>query len=139
MTANIWSGGGSGSSIISGGLASQRFSPVDGQTVFSISTFSYAPNTNSIWVYVNGNKQLNVTNYAESSSTSITLVTPVTAADIVEVIGFPIDTVKVVDNTIFHSFPFFTSGGIPNNIPLDSTGALPFYLTDLTPSNIPII
>lgn len=58
-----------------------------GQTVFNLN-FTYAGNTNSLFVFVNGSKQIVTLNYTESSSTSITFLTGLNLGDVVQFIGF---------------------------------------------------
>ena len=55
-----------------------------GQTTFSVSTFTYTPNTNSINVFVNGSKQIVGLNYVETSLSVITFLTGLNVGDIVE-------------------------------------------------------
>lgn len=89
---------GGGTSLVVGAAGSvipQQFTPIDGQTVFTLSAFSYIPNTTSLWVFVNGDKQRSGLDYTESSGTSFTLNSPVLAIDVVEVIGFPAATLTV--------------------------------------------
>jgi hypothetical protein len=59
----------------------------DGQTVFNLS-FSYNINTNNLFVFVNGSKQIVTLNYTETSSTSVTFLTGLNAGDVVQFIGF---------------------------------------------------
>lgn len=139
MVASLFGIGGATVLPVSSGLAEERFSPAAGQTVFNLSTFSYVQETNSLWVFVNGKKLETGIQYVETSGSSFTLNTASQAGDQVEVVGFPVQAVTVIDNTIFHSFPFYTSLGVMNNIPLNSTGKLPFYFANLTYSPIPII
>lgn len=106
-------GGGSGILSSSGTLVPQSFIPTDGQTVFTITSFSYVPDTTSILVFINGQKQRYNVDYTETSSTSFTLTSSVTANDIVEVLGFPkvnisvntildgaVTTAKILDNAV---------------------------------------
>ena len=89
---------GGGTSLVVGAAGSvipQQFTPIDGQTVFTLSAFSYIPNTASLWVFVNGDKQRSGLDFTESSGTSFTLNSPVLAIDVVEVIGFPAATLTV--------------------------------------------
>jgi hypothetical protein len=58
-----------------------------GQTVFNIN-FTYAAGTNSLFVFVNGSKQIVTLNYTESSSTSVTFLTGLNVGDVVQFIGF---------------------------------------------------
>ena len=89
---------GGGTSLVVGAAGSvipQQFTPIDGQTLFTLSAFSYIPNTASLWVFVNGDKQRSGIDYTESSSTTFTLGFSVLSTDVVEVIGFPAATLTV--------------------------------------------
>ena len=100
-------GGGSGVLSASGTLVPQSFVPsFDGQTVFTITSFSYVPDTTSILVFVNGQKQRYNVDYTETSSTSFTLTSGVTVNDVVEVLGFPkvnISVNTILDNSVTSS------------------------------------
>ena len=89
---------GGGTSLVVGAAGSvipQQFTPIDGQTVFTLSAFSYIPNTASLWVFVNGDKQRSGLDFTETSGTSFTLNSPILSTDVVEVIGFPAATLTV--------------------------------------------
>jgi hypothetical protein len=58
----------------------------EGQTVFNLS-FSYAFGTNTLFVFVNGSKQIVTLNYTESTN-SIIFLTGLNAGDVVEFIRF---------------------------------------------------
>ena len=55
-----------------------------GQTVFTLATIQYQPTTNNLLVFVNGSKQIPVTNYQETSSTVVTFVDGLNVGDIVD-------------------------------------------------------
>jgi hypothetical protein len=55
-----------------------------GQTVFNISSFTYVVGSKTLYVYVNGSKQINTVNYTETSTSSITFVTGLNVGDLVE-------------------------------------------------------
>jgi hypothetical protein len=76
----------SGNSFGLGG-GNEVITATDGQTVFNLN-FTYAANTNSLFVFVNGSKQIVTLNYTESSSTSITFLTGLNLGDVVQFIGF---------------------------------------------------
>jgi hypothetical protein len=57
-----------------------------GQTVFNLS-FSYLVGANSLFVFVNGSKQIVTLNYTESTN-SVTFLTGLNAGDVVQFIGF---------------------------------------------------
>ena len=52
----------------------QDFTATAGQTVFTLTSYSYIPGTNTLSVYVNGLKQILGESYTETSSTSFTFV-----------------------------------------------------------------
>lgn len=96
-------GGGAGVLSSSGTLVPQSFVPTNGQTLFTITSFSYVPDTTSILVFINGQKQRYNVDYTETSGTSFTLTSGVTANDIVEVLGFPkvnISVNTILDNAV---------------------------------------
>jgi hypothetical protein len=53
----------------------------DGQTVVNIATFTYTPGAGLLKVYVNGVRQIPVTDYEETSSSSITFTSGLDAGD----------------------------------------------------------
>jgi hypothetical protein len=55
-----------------------------GQTVFTLTTFTYSVGAKSIYVYVNGSKQVNTLNYTETNPNTITFASGLNAGDIVE-------------------------------------------------------
>ena len=63
----------------------QYFTATAGQTVFSLS-FSYDIGLNTLFVFVNGSKQIVSLNYLETSTTSITFLAGLNLSDIVEVV-----------------------------------------------------
>jgi parallel beta-helix repeat protein len=74
---------------VNGTLVPQSFTATAGQTVFNITNFSYTQNTNSLLVFINGDKQGSGKDFAETSSTSFTLTEACLGGETVEVIGFP--------------------------------------------------
>jgi hypothetical protein len=67
-------------------IASQRFTAVEGQTSFTITTFTYATNVGALTVYVNRTK-IPATEVTETSDTTFTLLQPCDVGDLVEVVG----------------------------------------------------
>ena len=59
----------------------------DNQTVFNLS-FNYGVGSNSLFVFINGSKQIVALNYTETSSSSITFLTGLNVGDVVEFISF---------------------------------------------------
>lgn len=71
---------------------SQSFVASQDQTVFTLTSFTYQPNTNNLSVFVNGSKQILGVSYSETSTSSITFNTGLNAGDRVELIsGEPIN------------------------------------------------
>lgn len=90
MAANIWSPSGSTTPInVDGTLVIQEFTGAGSQQLFTLTSFSYVPNTGSLLVFVNGQLQWSGIDYTETSSTSFTLTEGVVAGDRVTALGFP--------------------------------------------------
>jgi hypothetical protein len=66
------------------GTQSQTIAATQAQTVFTLTTVTYTPGSNSLIVYVNGSKQNLATNYVETSSTAITFIDGLNVGDLVE-------------------------------------------------------
>jgi hypothetical protein len=67
------------------------------QTVFTLTTLNYQPAANNLLVFVNGSKQVVVTNYAETSATVVTFVDGLNVGDIVNFCtATPINTLPFV-------------------------------------------
>lgn len=139
MTASLFGFGGNIALNTSSSLAEEMFVAATLQTVFTLTTFTYVPGTKSLWVFKNGLKLALGIGYVETAPDTFTLLAPAASGDKIDVVGFPITAITVIDNTIFHSFAFYTSDGIQHNIPLNSSGRLPFYKADSSSSPIPII
>jgi len=88
MTASIWTPGSNNVPAVDplSQIASQRFTATEGQTLFNITNFTYAPNVGAINVFVNRTK-IPTTELTENSTTSFTLLQACDAGDLVEVIG----------------------------------------------------
>lgn len=65
----------------------ESFTATEGQTVFNFSSIEYIQNVNALLVFVNGIYQVSGTEYTETSTTSITFASGLTAGDIVIVLG----------------------------------------------------
>lgn len=90
MAANIWNPSGSTTPInVDGTLVIQEFTGSAGQTLFTLTDFSYVPNTGSLLVFVNGQLQWAGIDYTETSSSSFTLTEGVVVGDRVTALGFP--------------------------------------------------
>ena len=62
----------------------QSFIATQGQTVFTLTSFDYAPGTNNLAVFVNGSKQVYGINYSETSVNTVTFNSGLNAGDVVE-------------------------------------------------------
>jgi hypothetical protein len=69
-------------------VASQAFIASAGQTVFTLTEFSYARATGSLYVYVGGLFQRPGTDFTETSQTSFTLTTPADEGTIIAAVAF---------------------------------------------------
>ena len=74
-----------GMNFATGAFAQQQgyTTATQGQTAFT-TPFTYDLGGANLYVFVNGNKQVNTLNYTESSTTSITFISGLNAGDIVE-------------------------------------------------------
>lgn len=95
---SLFGGGAAVSVNASGTLVPETFIPANGQVLFNLTAFNYTPNTNSLLVFINGQKQIFGVDFLESSSSTFTLTSPVTSSDSVEVIGFPLADISQVAN-----------------------------------------
>jgi hypothetical protein len=109
---SLFGGGTSINVNASGTLVPQVFAPTDGQTVFNLTLFSYTIGTNSLLVFINGIKQRVGVDFTETSTTSFTLLTAVTALDTVEVIGFPLATLQFVPDASIVSYTGAGTGAV---------------------------
>jgi hypothetical protein len=73
----------------SGTVLQQRLASTAGQTVFNLTAFNYVPGTSSLIVFINGQKQTLGIDFVETSTSSFTFTSALTAVDVVDVIGFP--------------------------------------------------
>jgi len=74
--------------VNSGIIFNQEYqTAIQGQTAFTLNTFTYPMGTNNLFVFVNGSKQIIGLNYAETSSSSVTFVSSLNSGDIVEFVG----------------------------------------------------
>lgn len=88
MTASIWTPGSNNVPAVDplSQIASQRFTATEGQTQFTITTFTYAINVGALTVYVNRTK-IPTTEITETSESTFTLLQPCDVGDFIEVIG----------------------------------------------------
>lgn len=114
---------GKGSTVtvnVNGTLVPQSFTATAGQTVFNITAFTYVVNTNSLLVFINGQKQQSGRDFSETSTSSFTLLEGCVEGDNVDIIGFP-----QVDLTAVNA----------GSVILGGTYSLKDYLTD-SPLNV---
>lgn len=64
----------------------QEFTATQGQTVFTLTNFNYAPSTNNLSVFVNGSKQIAGVNFTETNVNTFTFSTGLNVGDSVEAI-----------------------------------------------------
>lgn len=62
----------------------QKWTATEGQTTFVLTLFTYVPTANNLAVYVNGLRQDVGTSYIETSSTTFTFTSGLTAGDVVQ-------------------------------------------------------
>lgn len=89
MPSSLFGGSNSTPVNVNGTIVPQSFVGTEGQTLFTITAWSYTPGTNSLLVFINGDKQTVNRDFLESSSTTFTLLEGVKAGDFVDVLGFP--------------------------------------------------
>jgi len=89
MSASLFGTGGTINVNVQGSLVSQSFIGSAGQTLFAITNFTYTVNTNSLLVFINGQRQISGRDFSETSLSSFTLFEGVVAGDFVDIIGFP--------------------------------------------------
>jgi parallel beta-helix repeat protein len=79
-----------GMNFISGASATtteeETQTATQGQTVFTLNTIDYTPNTNNLAVFVNGSKQVSGVNFTETSLNTVTFTSGLNAGDVVEFI-----------------------------------------------------
>ena len=90
-----------GMNYIAGSTASttleQSFTATQGQTLFTLTNFDYAPGTNNLAVFVNGSKQVSGTNYTETNVNTVTFTTGLNVGDVVEFLS----NLSVASGTIY--------------------------------------
>lgn len=97
MSASLFGTGGIINVNVNGSLVPQSFTGSAGQTVFVITNFTYTVGTNSLLVFINGQRQISGRDFSETSISSFTLFEGVVAGDFVDVIGFPQVTLSASD------------------------------------------
>lgn len=86
--ASIWNPGTDNPLDPSGHPKVQRFVATEGQTVFTLTTFSYVLATGSLLVEVAGALQVVNVGFTETSTTSFTLSEACEAGDVVVALGY---------------------------------------------------
>lgn len=89
MSASLFGTGGTVNVNVNGTLVPQSFTATAGQVLFTLSGWTYTPGTNSLLVFINGQRQVIGRDFTETSTGSFTLVEGCVAGDFVDVIGFP--------------------------------------------------
>jgi hypothetical protein len=73
-------------------ILSERFNVLaDGETVFNLTRFTYAPDTGTLFVFINGVLQFSVVDYVETDSDTFTLNVGLNSGDTVTAIAFGIN------------------------------------------------
>lgn len=108
MTTSLFGVGASFNVNVNGSLIPQSFVASAGQVLFTITNFSYAVGTNSLLVWINGQKQAPPRDFTETSTISFTLLEGCIAGDFVDIIGFPQVTLTASNATA----TLFTNVGI---------------------------
>jgi len=86
----------------------QVFTATQGQTVFTLTNFDYAPGTNNLAVFVNGSKQVYGVNYSETSVNTVTFNSGLNAGDVVEfLVG-----ISVASGTLYANEINYNEGGV---------------------------
>lgn len=62
-------------------ISTQVITATDGQTTFTLTTFTYLPGTDTLQVYRNGLRLTSVTDYLESSTSVVTMTSPAALGD----------------------------------------------------------
>lgn len=96
MTASLFGTSSNVNVNVAGSLVPQAFVGTATQVLFNITAFTYTPGTNSLLVFINGQRQISGRDFVESSNSSFTLVEGVVAGDFVDIIGFPLTTLTQV-------------------------------------------
>lgn len=101
------------SNASSGLIISQRevFTATASQTLFTLTGVTYTPGINNLIVFVNGSKQVLITNYSETSSASITFTSPLNAGDVVEVVTNQPTTTVAIESLTYSTVGTYTATG----------------------------
>jgi hypothetical protein len=96
MAASLFGTSSTPNVSVSGSIVPQSFVANAGQTLFSLSQFTYTPATGSLMIFVNGVLQKVTTDYLETSSSSFTTVEAMIGGEVVTAIGIPVVQVSTV-------------------------------------------
>jgi hypothetical protein len=101
-----------GMNFISGATATtteeETQTATQGQTVFTLNTIDYTPNTNNLAVFVNGSKQVSGVNFTETSLNTVTFTSGLNAGDVVEFIY----GLTIASGTLYATDIKYNEGGI---------------------------
>lgn len=92
---SIFGGGGILNANSTPAFEVQEFTVTDGQTLFTLSNFSYNPGTQSLWVFINGRKAVLGVDYTETSTNQFTWSYALTALDTLEAVGISLANITV--------------------------------------------
>jgi len=90
---SIFGGGGVLSANSTPAFKFQELPVIDGQTVFTLTAFSYTPGTQSLWVFLNGQKMVVGVDYNETATNQFTWTSQLTALDTVEAVGVALTSI----------------------------------------------
>ena len=88
MAASLFGTGGVINANVRGSLVPQVFTATAGQTLFTLTAFTYSVGTGSLLVFINGSLQ-SLKDYAETSTGSFTLVEACLGGESILALGFP--------------------------------------------------
>ena len=88
MAASLFGTGGVNNANVHGSLVPQTFTATAGQTLFTLTAFTYSVGTGSLLVFINGSLQ-SLKDYTETSTGSFTLVEACLGGESVLALGFP--------------------------------------------------
>ena len=109
MSASLFGPGSPVNANSLGTIVPQTFTATASQTLFNLTNFTYTPGTGSLIVYINGVEKFTGRDYVETSSTSFTLNTPVSAGTLIDIYGFP--GVGIDYNGVFTNLAATTGAG----------------------------
>ena len=96
MAASLFGTGNAPNVNVTGSFVPQSFTSTAAQTIFILTAFTYTPGTNSLLVFINGQRQILSRDFLETSSASFTLTEPSQLGDYIDVIGLPAVQISTV-------------------------------------------